>query len=276
MESFTEILQSTRRKTPLVHFITNYVTVNDCANITLAAGASPIMADDAREAGQIAGLCSALVLNIGTLSERTVRAMLLAGQTANLLGRPVVLDPVGAGASDFRNDTALRLLREVRCAVIKGNNAEISFLAGGLAAARGVDAGPENLVTEENLAESARRAQQLAALTGAVIVISGPIDIVADSREAWAVRNGHPLMARITGTGCMSAAVTGAFLGANPYAPLQACICAMTAMGVCGELAHEKLLAVGGGNGTYRMLLLDAMSQLDASTLGARGRLERL
>ena len=159
MENFTEILGATRQATPLVHFITNYVTVNDCANITLAAGGSPIMADDAREAGQIAGLCSALVLNIGTLSERTVRAMLLAGQTANLLGRPVILDPVGAGASDFRNDTALRLLREVRCAVIKGNNAEISFLAGGLAAARGVDAGPENLVTEENLAESARRAQ---------------------------------------------------------------------------------------------------------------------
>ncbi|WP_288230034.1 hydroxyethylthiazole kinase [uncultured Desulfovibrio sp.] len=274
MENFTEILGATRQATPLVHFITNYVTVNDCANITLAAGGSPIMADDAREAGQIAGLCSALVLNIGTLSERTVRAMLLAGQTANLLGRPVILDPVGAGASDFRNDTALRLLREVRCAVIKGNNAEISFLAGGLAAARGVDAGPENLVTEENLAESARRAQQLAALTGAVIVISGPINIVADSREAWAVRNGHPLMARITGTGCMSAAVTGAFLGANPYAPLQACVCAMAGMGVCGELAHEKLLAVGGGNGTYRMLLLDAMSRLDEATLNARARVD--
>ena len=147
------------------------------------------MADDAREAGQITGLCSALVLNMGTLNERTVQAMLHAGQTANLLGRPVVFDPVGAGASDFRNDTALRLLREIRCAAIKGNNSEISFLAGGMADARGVDAGPESLVTEDNLAENARRARKVAALTGAVIMVSGPIDIVADSREAWAVRN---------------------------------------------------------------------------------------
>ena len=143
MESFGELLRAVRRTVPLVHFITNYVTVNDCANIALAAGASPIMADDAREAGQITGLCSALVLNMGTLNERTVQAMLHAGQTANLLGRPVVFDPVGAGASDFRNDTALRLLREIRCAAIKGNNSEISFLAGGMADARGVDASLE-------------------------------------------------------------------------------------------------------------------------------------
>ena len=130
LEAVAETLRAVRQTSPLVHFITNYVTTNDCANITLAAGASPIMADDAREAGQITGLCSALVLNMGTLNERTVQAMLHAGQTANLLGRPVVFDPVGAGASDFRNDTALRLLREIRCAAIKGHNSEISFLDG--------------------------------------------------------------------------------------------------------------------------------------------------
>lgn len=276
LEAVAETLRAVRQTSPLVHFITNYVTVNDCANITLAAGASPIMADDAREAGQITGLCSALVLNMGTPNERTVQAMLHAGQAANLLGRPVVFDPVGAGASDFRNDTALRLLREVRCAAIKGNSSEISFLAGGMADARGVDAGLESLVTEDNLAENARRAQKMAALTGAVIMVTGPIDIVADSREVWAVRNGHAMMARITGTGCMSAAVTGAYLGANPRAPLRACVCAMAAMGVCGELAYEKLRAVGGGTGSYRIFLLDAMSELDAKTLAARARVERL
>lgn len=173
-----------------MHFITNYVTVNDCANITWRPGASPIMADDAREAGQITGLCSALVLNMGTLNERTVQAHAPRRSDGQPSGQAVVFDPVGAGASDFRNDTALRLLREIRCAAIKGNNSEISFLAGGMADARGVDAGPESLVTEDNLAENARRARKMAALTGAVIMVSGPIDIVADSREAWAVRNG--------------------------------------------------------------------------------------
>ena len=139
-----------------------------------------------------------------------------------------------------------------------------------------MDAGPESLVTEDNLTENARRARKMAALTGAVIMVSGPIDIVADSREAWAVRNGHAMMARITGTGCMSAAVTGAYLGANPQTPLRACVCAMAAMGVCGELAYEKLRAVDGGTGSYRIFLLDAMSKLDAETLTARARVERL
>ena len=237
MNSFENILSAVRQKRPLVHFITNYVTVNDCANMTLALGGSPIMADDLREVEQIVGHCSALVLNIGTLSERTVQSMLAAGKEANRLGRPVVFDPVGVGASRFRNETAAMLLREVRFDVIKGNISEIAYLAEGIGTTKGVDANLDALSTEGNLRWHTDLARKVSTQTGAAIVISGPIDIVADSHEAWAIRNGHPMMANITGTGCMSAGVIGCCVGADPQALLPSCVCAMSAMGICVELS---------------------------------------
>lgn len=276
MNPFENILSAVRQKRPLVHFITNYVTVNDCANMTLALGGSPIMADDLREVEQIVGHCSALVLNIGTLSERTVQSMLAAGKEANRLGRPVVFDPVGVGASRFRNETAAMLLREVRFDVIKGNISEIAYLAEGIGTTKGVDANLDALSTEGNLRWHTDLARKVSTQTGAAIVISGPIDIVADSHEAWAIRNGHPMMANITGTGCMSAGVIGCCVGADPQALLPSCVCAMSAMGICGELAYEKLLSVDGGSGTYRVLLMDAMSKLDGATLTRRSKAERL
>ena len=258
MNPFENILSAVRQKRPLVHFITNYVTVNDCANMTLALGGSPIMADDLREVEQIVGHCSALVLNIGTLSER------------------MVFDPVGVGASRFRNETAAMLLREVRFDVIKGNISEIAYLAEGIGTTKGVDANLDALSTEGNLCWHTDLARKVSTQTGAAIVISGPIDIVADSHEAWAIRNGHPMMANITGTGCMSAGVIGCCVGADPQALLPSCVCAMSAMGICGELAYEKLLSVDGGSGTYRVLLMDAMSKLDGATLTRRSKAERL
>ena len=248
MNSFENILSAVRQKRPLVHFITNYVTVNDCANMTLALGGSPIMADDLREVEQIVGHCSALVLNIGTLSERTVQSMLAAAM----------------------------LLREVRFDVIKGNISEIAYLAEGIGTTKGVDANLDALSTEGNLRWHTDLARKVSTQTGAAIVISGPIDIVADSHEAWAIRNGHPMMANITGTGCMSAGVIGCCVGADPQALLPSCVCAMSAMGICGELAYEKLLSVDGGSGTYRVLLMDAMSKLDGATLTRRSKAERL
>lgn len=281
MQQLADVLDQMRLRNPLIHCITNYVTVNDCANIILAAGGSPIMADDIREAEEIAGLCSALVLNIGTLNARTVEAMLAAGKRANALGRPVVLDPVGAGASALRNEVLQDLLRQVRFAVIKGNGSEIAFLADGLGSARGVDAQAGCLAGEGNLAAKARQARELSERSGAVIAISGPIDILAHSRKAWAVRNGHPLMARITGSGCMTAAILGCCLGANPPKTpedaLRACLCAVCALGVCGELAAERMArGHSQGTGTYRVLLMDAMSTLDGKTLAERARVEEL
>ena len=276
MECFGEILDMVRRQTPVVHSITNYVTVNDCANMILAAGGSPIMADDAAEVEQIVALSSALVLNIGTLNARTVESMLVAGRRANALNIPVVLDPVGAGASDLRNETLRRLLQEVRFAVIKGNSSEIRFLAGEKATARGVDADQGALVSEDNLAPAARMAADLSAATGAVVIVSGRIDIVAHAQKAWAVSNGDPLMTRITGSGCMTAVVVGCCVAAAPAERPQACLCAVCAMGVAGEIASENMAAVGGGTGTYRTMLLDAMSTLDGPAITCRANVKHI
>ena len=168
------------------------------------------------------------------------------------------------------------LLREVRFDVIIGNISEIAYLAEGIGTTKGVDANLDALSTEGNLSWHTDLARKVSAQTGAAIVISGPIDIVADSHEAWAIRNGHPMMANITGTGCMSAGVIGCCVGADPQALLPSCVCAMSAMGICGELAYEKLLSVDGGSGTYRVLLMDAMSKLDGTTLTHRSKAERL
>ena len=276
MECFGEILDMVRRQTPVVHSITNYVTVNDCANMILAAGGSPIMADDAAEVEQIVALSSALVLNIGTLNARTVESMLAAGKRANALNIPVVLDPVGAGASDLRNETLRKLLQEVRFAVIKGNSSEIRFLAGEKATARGVDADQGALVSEDNLAPAARMAADLSAATGAVVIVSGRIDIVAHAQKAWAVSNGDPLMTRITGSGCMTAVVVGCCVAAAPTELPQACLCAVCAMGVAGEIASENMAAVGGGTGTYRTMLLDAMSTLDGPAITCRANVKHI
>jgi hydroxyethylthiazole kinase len=270
-----EIADKVRAKTPLVHCITNYVTVNDCANILLACGGSPIMADDEAEAAEITAMCGALVINIGTLNARTIVSMHKAGKMAKALNHPVVLDPVGAGASALRTQTALSLIHDVKPAVIRGNISEIKACAQGGGTTKGVDADPGDAVTEETLDSMVAFAKRLSERTGAVIAVTGATDIVADAARAYAIRNGHPLMSRITGTGCMLSAITGAFCGARPESPLDATAAAVCAMGVCGELAHEKLMQAGGGTATYRTLLIDAMSALDAATLEARARVEQ-
>ena len=170
---FRNLFANVRAKSPLVHNITNYVTVNDCANIVLACGASPIMADDAAEVEDITSLCAGLNLNIGTLNSRTIPSMLLAGHTANRLGHPVVLDPVGAGASHLRTETALRLLREVKFTVIRGNISEIRTLAAGSGTTKGVDADTADKVTDETLDKTVAFAKAFAARTGAVVAVTG-------------------------------------------------------------------------------------------------------
>ncbi len=264
---FRKYLDNTRLKTPLVHCITNYVTVNDCANILLACGASPIMADDADEVEEITSICNALVINIGTLNERTVQSMLKAGRKANELGHPVVLDPVGAGASALRNSTVFQLLKEVKFAVIRGNISEIKTAAMGSGTTKGVDADVSDRVTEGNLREAVAFAQGLSLRTGAVIVITGAIDIVADGRRAYVIRNGHALMSKITGTGCMLTTVIAAYCAANPEDMTSAAAAAVSAMGLCGELAYEKLQKENGGTSSYRTYLIDFMSSMDGELL---------
>lgn len=266
-----------RGRCALVHFITNAVTVNDCANMAIAAGGSPIMADDPAEAADITALCQALVINMGTPCERTVQAMFLAGKKAAALGHPVVFDPVGAGASPYRNGIATRLLSEVPMAVIKGNISEIRFLCGQAADTRGVDAASGDLAAGQDSAAVAALARTLARRTGAVVVVSGAVDVVADAGEAWAVHNGDFMMSRVSGTGCMAAAVLAAFAGAAPGRLLASALGAMGAMGVAGERARARLDATpGGGIATYRNYLVDAMSCLDGRGLAQGLRLVRL
>ncbi|MCI8983976.1 MAG: hydroxyethylthiazole kinase [Hungatella sp.] len=263
---FEQIFENVRQKSPLVHNITNYVTVNDCANMLLACGGSPIMADDPEDAVEITSICGGLNINIGTLNQRSIPTMFAAGKRANQLGHPVVLDPVGAGASKLRTDTALGLLEQVKFAVIRGNISEIKTLAQGSGTTKGVDADVADQVTEDNLDEAVLFARELARRLGTVIAITGAIDIVTDGERAFCIRNGHSMMASITGTGCQLSALTAAFVTANPDHPLEAAAAAVCAMGLCGEIAHRRLTDLDG-NASYRNYIIDAMYRLTPAKL---------
>ncbi len=273
---FSQMLKNVRVKTPLVHNITNYVTVNDCANIILAAGGSPIMADDINEVEDITSICGALVINMGTLNERTIASMLAAGKRANELGLPVVFDPVGAGASRLRNETALMLVENIRFSVIRGNISEILFIATGGGNTQGVDASDADRATSGGIDGAVKLAQDLSKRTGAVIVITGAVDVVAKTERVYIIRNGHPMMGKITGSGCMLTAVLGAYAAANPDSLLDAAAAGVCAMGLCGERAFELTQKAGGGTGTFRTHLIDCMSNLDANALEAGARYDIL
>jgi hydroxyethylthiazole kinase len=253
-----QTLRELRERKPLVHQITNYVVMNETANATLALGALPVMAHAPQEVEEMASAAAALVLNIGTLSEHWIEAMILAGKAA---GGPIVLDPVGAGATRYRTDTAKRLLDELDIAVVRGNAAEIATLAGREAEIRGVEAIGGN----DDPAELARAA---ANVLGTVAAVTGPTDHVSDGERVIGVSNGHALMATVSGTGCMATAVTGAFLAAKPNAPLEAAAEALVAFGVAGEDAARD----AKGPGTFHAALYDALYNLDPATLNDRAR----
>ena len=265
---FGEALGNVRAITPLVHCITNYVTVNDCANALLACGGSPIMSDEPNDVSDITTICGGLVLNIGTLNERTIQGMRIAGARASELGHPIVLDPVGAGASALRTATAGELLDTCGISVIRGNMSEVKALAGAAAATRGVDVNPDDIVTDENLAKSAAFACDLSEKTGAIVAITGAIDIVADARRAYAVHNGVPLMGRITGAGCMLTCVVAAYAVANPETMVEAVAAAVAYEGLAGQIAAARMGAADG-NGSFRTYLLDAMYNMDSDALEA-------
>jgi hydroxyethylthiazole kinase len=250
-----------RERRPLVHQITNYVVMNETANATLALGALPVMAHAREEVEEMVRLAGALVLNIGTLSPPWVEAMLLAGRAANEAGVPVVLDPVGAGATTYRTETAKRILDEVRVAVLRGNAGEIATLVGVAAEVRGVESVGASAGADE-LARSAARELGLAAS------VTGAVDHVSDGESVVAVANGHPLLAAVTGTGCISSALTGCFLAVEPETPSAAAVHALVALGVAGEDAA----ASAQGPGTFHAGLYDALAALDPATLDARAR----
>lgn len=262
---FASALRAVRTRAPLVQCITNFVTVNDCANILLAAGASPTMAHDIREVEESVAGVQALVLNMGAIEDAD--AMVLAGKRANALGIPVVLDPVAAGVTALRREVAARLLREVRIAVIRGNASEIRAMVSGEIGGSGVDVAAVDAVTEDNLPQAVALARSLARRTGGAVAISGPIDVIADGEHAALLRNGCATMSRITGSGCMVTTLVGAFCGALPSEPFRAACAALAAMGVCGEIAEARRLQNGTGNATFRTDLIDAVFNLTEEQL---------
>jgi hydroxyethylthiazole kinase len=255
-------LRRLRETKPLVHQITNYVVMNETANATLALGALPVMAHAREEVEEMAAIAGALVLNIGTLSPHWVDAMVLAGRVANERGAPVVLDPVGAGATTYRTETAKRILDEVDVTVLRGNAGEVATLVGVDAEVRGV----ESMDTGADPVDLARQAGRR---LGLVASVTGVVDHVSDGETVISIENGHPLMATITGTGCMSSALTGCFLAVNRDAPLAAAAEALVAFGVAGENAAEG----AKGPGSFHVALYDALAALHPDTLDARARI---
>lgn len=261
MDTAWQAYRRIRTAAPLVLNITNYVVMNTTANALLAAGASPIMAHAIEEAEEMAGLASALVINIGTLSAPWVESMLKAGKAARARGIPVVLDPVGCGATRFRTETSLKLLREVRPSIVRGNASEIRALAHAGGQTKGVD----SLHTPEEALEDARALSRHA---DCAVSVSGAVDLVVDGDATKRIANGHPIMTRVTGMGCTASALTGAF-AAVAASRFDAAAGAMAVMGVAGDLAAEKSV----GPGSFQVHFLDTLHTLDVAAFSARARI---
>lgn len=268
-----ECLENVRQRAPLIHNITNYVTVNDVANIILACGASPIMSDEPEDVEDITSICAGLNLNIGTLNAMSIEAMHRAGKRADALGHVILLDPVGAGASGLRTRTAVSLMEELHLTAIRGNISEIKALLGGSSTTRGVDASAADAVTGENLPEVIPLVKGWARACGCILAITGAIDLVADAERCFVIRNGRAEMSQITGTGCQLSGMMTAYLAANPEHPLEAAAAAVCAMGLAGEIGYTHLQE-GEGNATYRSRIIDAICRMDGQTLRGGARVE--
>lgn len=252
-----------REKNPLVHCITNYVTVNDVANAILAVGGSPVMADDCGEVAEIVSIANALLINIGTLNERTAKSMEVAGVTANAKNIPVILDPVGVGVSALRNRTVENLLAKVQFAAIRGNLSEMAFCAGENSATRGVDSN-----SSDEKFSAAEVAKSVAEKNSCVAVVTGAVDTISDGKIFAQIQNGVAAMGKITGTGCMLSGILGAYVGAGSD-KFSAAVSAVTAMGIAGEIAFEK----SSGTGSLRVGIIDALSNISDEIITARGKI---
>ena len=268
-----EKLENVRKLNPLVHNITNYVTVNDCANILIACGGAPIMSDEIEDVKEITSICSALNINIGTLNHLTIPSMFEAGKISNKLNHPILLDPVGAGASTYRTNTAKKLIEEIQFSVIRGNISEIKALAGNNSTTKGVDASEDDAITLDNIDQIVSFAKEFAKKTNSIIIITGAKDIIANSEIAYIVSNGHPMMSKISGTGCMLSAMTSAYIAANQDDMIGGCLAAICAMGICGQRAFDKLQK-DEGNLTYKNKIFDEIFNLNSDILEKEAQYE--
>ena len=259
-QQLSDAFVTLRSKRPLVHHITNYVTVNDCANITICIGAAPVMADAPEEVAEMVSMSGSLVLNIGTLNERQVESMLMAGRKANDRGIPVVLDPVGAGATRYRTETAHRLMDQLDVAIIKGNAGEIGVMAGTGGIVRGVDSGGatgDPLVIVRELASS----------SGSVVIMSGATDIVSDGNRTYLVDNGHEMMGKISGTGCMATSIVAAFAAISKDLTIGS-VAALASFGIAGENASVK----ASSPYSFKVALFDETYSLTPDVVAKRSK----
>jgi len=259
----SKLMDCVREKSPLVHHITNYVTVNDCANICICSGGSPVMTDEVKDVQDMSRIANAVVLNMGTLNQRTVEAMLLAGNVAKKNGIPVVFDAVGAGATPYRNEVAARIIEKVKPEILKGNAGEISFLAGVAGGVKGVD----SVSTADDIGGLVLG---LARKYGCIVVATGKKDYVSDGKDVYVLMNGSDYQGTVSGTGCMLSSVIGAYIGANG-----AKVCAVMAAITAFNVAAEHAESVCKGPGSFKVSLFDCLYNLDSMEMAKEARIEK-
>ena len=271
LQKIPNLLNEVKTKNPLTHCITNFVTVNDCANAILAIGGSPIMSEDTEEVSEVVSIADALVINIGKLNQEQVESMKVSSNQANKINTPIILDPVGVGISNLRNRVTLELIENYKLAAIRGNITEIKTIAKltGIISqsntAKCVDVSNEDIITKDNLNTNAKIISKLASKLNTVILASGPIDILSNGETTIAINNGDEMMPQITGSGCMLSSIVGSCIGATN--PFEGTLLAALLMTIAGEHARAQVDNENSGTGSFRTYLIDYLYKLDSETL---------
>ena len=271
LKNLESTLKKIKEKNPLTHCITNSVTINDCANGVLAIGGSPFMAEDAEELEEVVAIADALVINIGKLSKDQINSMNISAEAANKTNTPIVLDPVGVGVTNLRNETTLNLINNYKIAVIRGNISEIKAIAKLIGiidennTAKGVDVNIDDIITKENLESNGKLIKEVATRLNTTILASGPIDILSDGKTTIAIDNGDEMMPLITGSGCMLSSIVGSCVGGST--PLEGTLLAILAMNLAGEKARAKVNEKNEGTGSFRTYLIDYLYKTNSKSL---------
>ena len=265
-DKIIELIEKVKKQSPLVHSIMNYVTINDCANVLLAVGASPIMADAPMEVEEITAMADALVLNTGTLKSWSKDSMICAGKVANQKGIPVILDPVGVGASRLRKQTVQDILNQVRITVIRGNRSEIAWVAGVETLSTGVDC-----FEKSSLEKEIELAKKAASKWNTTVAVTGTVDVITDGNQLIKIYNGTFMLSKVTGTGCMTTALIGAFLAEG--ASMTAAAAGVSMMGIAGEIAQERAGSIGMGS--FKVELMNALSQMNGEKIREKLKIEK-
>ena len=271
LKNIDQTLKNIREKNALTHCITNSVTINDCANAVLAIGGSPFMAEDAEELEEVVAIADVLVINIGKLSKSQIKSMKISSKKANETNTPIILDPVGVGVTELRNQTTLDLIENYDITAIRGNISEIKAIAKLVGVldesntAKGVDVNVDDIITENNLKANGDLIKELASKLDTVILASGPIDILTDGKTTIAIDNGDDMMPLITGSGCMLSSIVGSCIGGST--PLEGSLVAILAMNIAGEKARAKVDEKDEGTGSFRTYLIDYLYKTNAESL---------